>query len=91
MQKTYYVAGYSDNNPATGVLDAPQATALLLDDNSGRGALLLVSLDAVGLGAVGLMKSPVRGGDGNTEFLVYAKRGVPRTVGERETAEAVQA
>ncbi|MBR4185132.1 MAG: TlyA family RNA methyltransferase [Clostridia bacterium] len=52
---------------------------------------VLASLDAVGLGAVGLMKSPVRGGDGNTEFLVYAKRGVPRTVGERETAEAVQA
>ena len=52
---------------------------------------VLASLDAVGLGAVGLKKSPVRGGDGNTEFLVYAKRGVPRTVGERETAEAVQA
>ena len=52
---------------------------------------VLASLDAVGLGVVGLMKSPVRGGDGNTEFLVYAKRGVPRTVGERETAEAVQA
>ena len=52
---------------------------------------VLASLDAVGLGAVGLMKSPVRGGDGNAEFLVYAKRGVPRTVGERETAEAVQA
>ena len=49
MQRTYYVAGYSENNPATGVLDAPQASALWLDDNSGRGALLLVSLDAVGL------------------------------------------
>ena len=49
MQRTYYVAGYSENNPATGVLDAPQASVLWLDDNSGRGALLLVSLDAVGL------------------------------------------
>ncbi|MBQ3707028.1 MAG: TlyA family RNA methyltransferase [Clostridia bacterium] len=52
---------------------------------------VLASLDGAGLGAVGLMKSPVRGGDGNTEFLVYAKRGIPRTVGERETADAVQA
>ncbi len=51
---------------------------------------VLASLDAVGLGAAGLMKSPVRGGDGNTEFLVYAKRGIRRTIGERETAEAVQ-
>ena len=49
MQKTYYVAGYSENNPATGVLDEPQASALWLDDNTGRGALLFVSLDAVGL------------------------------------------
>ena len=49
MQKTYYVAGYGENNPATGVLDAPQASALWLDDNTGRGALLLISLDAVGL------------------------------------------
>jgi 23S rRNA (cytidine1920-2'-O)/16S rRNA (cytidine1409-2'-O)-methyltransferase len=52
---------------------------------------VLASLDAVGLGAAGLMKSPVRGGDGNTEFLVYAKRGVPRAVGEREAAEAAGA
>ena len=52
---------------------------------------VLAALDAVGLGAVDLMKSPVRGGDGNTEFLVYARRGIPRAVGERETAEAVQA
>lgn len=49
MQRTYYLAGYSENNPVTGVLDAPQASALWLDDNTGRGALLLVSLDAVGL------------------------------------------
>lgn len=49
MQKTYYVAGYGENNPATGVLDEPHVHALWLDDNSGRGALLLVSADTVGL------------------------------------------
>ena len=51
---------------------------------------VLAALDAVGLGAQGLMKSPVRGGDGNTEFLVWAVRGIPRSIGERETAAAVQ-
>ena len=48
-EKTYYVAGYSENNPATGCLDAPHVHALWLDDCTGRGALLLVSADAVGL------------------------------------------
>jgi hypothetical protein len=48
-QKKYYVAGYGENNPATGVLDAPCAHALWLDDNSGRGAVLFVSLDIVGM------------------------------------------
>lgn len=49
FQKTYYVAGYSENNPATGVLDEPHVHALWLDDQSGRGAILLVSADAVGI------------------------------------------
>ena len=49
MQKTTYVAGYGENNPATGYLDEPHVHALWLDDNSGRGALLLVSADTVGL------------------------------------------
>lgn len=48
-EKTYYVAGYSENNPATGCLDEPHVHALWLDDCTGRGAILLVSADAVGL------------------------------------------
>ena len=48
-EKTYYVAGYSENNPATGCLDAPHVHALWLDDCTGRGGLLLISADAVGL------------------------------------------
>ena len=48
-EKTYYVAGYSENNPATGCLDAPHVHALWLDDCTGRGAILLVSADTVGL------------------------------------------
>ena len=47
------------------------------------------ALDENGLGAFGVMKSPVRGGDGNTEFLAAAAAGRKRTVGEREIAEAI--
>ncbi|MBQ7543208.1 MAG: hypothetical protein IJT44_13050 [Clostridia bacterium] len=49
LQKTYYVAGYSENNPATGCLDEPYAHAVWLDDQTGRGAILLVTADTVGL------------------------------------------
>lgn len=49
LRKTYYVAGYGINNPAKGLLDIPFAHALWLDDNSGRGAVCFVSLDAVGM------------------------------------------
>jgi len=32
-------------------------------------------LDATGLGVVGVVQSPVRGGDGNVEYLAHARRG----------------
>lgn len=47
--KKYYIAGYGENNPAKGVIDPQYAHAVWLDDNSGRGGILFVSLDAVGL------------------------------------------
>lgn len=50
---------------------------------------VLAALDECGMGAVGLTRSPVKGGDGNTEFLVLAVRGVHRTAAEREIAEVV--
>ncbi|MCR5484927.1 MAG: hypothetical protein K6F09_04980 [Clostridiales bacterium] len=48
-QKKYYIAGYRVNNPAKGVLDPPYACALWLNDNSGRGGMLFVSIDNVGM------------------------------------------
>lgn len=45
----YYIAGYGENNPARGVIDPQYVHAVFLDDNSGRGGVLLVSIDAVGL------------------------------------------
>ncbi len=47
--KKYYIAGYGENNPAKGVIDPQYAHALWLDDNSGKGGHLFVSLDIVGL------------------------------------------
>ena len=49
MKKTYFIAGYRENNPAKGVIDPQYAHALWLDDNSGRGGHLFISLDIVGL------------------------------------------
>ncbi len=47
--KKYYIAGYGENNPARGVIDPQYAHAVFIDDNSGRGGVLLISLDVVGL------------------------------------------
>lgn len=48
FKKKYYIAGYGPYKPATGILDLPFAHALWLDDNTGRGGVVFVSLDAVG-------------------------------------------
>ncbi len=49
LRKKYYIAGYNAYNPAKGLLDIPHAHAIWLDDNSGRGGMLFVSIDAVGM------------------------------------------
>ncbi len=46
---TYYIAGYDSNNPAEGVLDDMFARAVYIDDNTGRGGVVLCSIDAVGM------------------------------------------
>lgn len=46
---TYYIAGYNTNNPATGVLDDMLAKAVYLDDNTGRGGVIICAIDCVGL------------------------------------------
>ncbi len=48
-KKKYYVAGYGENNPAQGVLDPPHTYAIWLDDLSGKGGIVLVSIDNVGM------------------------------------------
>ena len=49
------------------------------------------ALDAVGFGAASVLKSPVTGGDGNTEFLIRATLGGIRTLTERDLEEVVHA
>ena len=46
---TYYIAGYNVNNPAQGVLDDMYAKAVYLDDNTGRGGVVICALDCVGI------------------------------------------
>jgi len=47
--KTYYMAGYSVDNPVSGVLDYQMAKALWLDDNSGSGGIVIAVVDCIGL------------------------------------------
>ncbi len=46
---TFYIAGYNTNNPATGVLDDMYAKAVYLDDNTGRGGVIICAIDSVGI------------------------------------------
>lgn len=46
---TYYIAGYWSNNPAQGVLDDMFARAVYLDDNTGRGGVVMCAIDCVGI------------------------------------------
>ncbi len=45
----YYIAGYGSNNPAQGVLDDIFARAIYMDDNTGRGGVVMCAVDCVGL------------------------------------------
>ena len=45
----YYIAGYNTNNPALDVLDDMNAKAVYLDDNTGRGGVVICAIDSVGI------------------------------------------
>ena len=46
---TYYIAGYNTNNPTTDVLDDMYAKAVFMDDNTGRGGVVICAIDCVGI------------------------------------------
>lgn len=45
----YFIAGYDSNNRAAGVLDDMYARAVYIDDNTGRGGVVMCAVDAVGI------------------------------------------
>lgn len=45
----YFIAGYDSNNPAQSILDDMYARAVYLDDNTGRGGVVMCCVDAVGI------------------------------------------
>ena len=71
--------------------EALSKNGIVKDPKQHRAAVrrIVAALDGAGMGTLGLMKSPVSGGDGNTEFLVLAKVGAARTVGGEEIEEVV--
>ncbi len=48
-EKKYFIAGYESNNPAQYVLDDMFARAVYIDDNTGRGGVVICAVDAVGM------------------------------------------
>ena len=48
---------------------------------------MLASLSENGFGAQGLVASPVKGGDGNREFLIWAKLGALPELGAHTVRE----
>ncbi|MDQ1380589.1 MAG: rRNA (cytidine1920-2-O)/16S rRNA (cytidine1409-2-O)-methyltransferase [Actinomycetota bacterium] len=65
-----------------GIVRDPEVHAAVLRE-------VVAGLDAAGLGVQGVVPSPLRGADGNVEFLVYARRGVA-TISAAELDDAVR-
>jgi 23S rRNA (cytidine1920-2'-O)/16S rRNA (cytidine1409-2'-O)-methyltransferase len=81
LVKPQFEAGRS-RVPRGGVIRDPEVHDAVLRE-------VVDGLDAVGLGVQGLAPSPVRGADGNIEFLALARRG-HATVGDAEVADVVR-
>ena len=45
----YFIAGYDSNHPAKGVMDDIYSRAVYIDDNTGRGGVVMCAVDAVGI------------------------------------------
>ena len=45
----YFIAGYDSNHPAKGVMDDIYSRAVYIDDNTGRGGVVICAVDAVGI------------------------------------------
>ncbi len=81
LVKPQYEAGHARVGPG-GVVRDPDMHALLLRE-------VVAGLGEAGLGVVSVAPSPLRGADGNVEFVVHARRG-PATVTAAALDDAVR-
>ena len=66
----YKRQGKAEADKARGVIRDPEVWRRTLDDAT-------TALSAAGAAIMGVMVSPITGGDGNVEFLVHARAGAP--------------
>ena len=48
-ESDYWMAGYGNDKPCLGYIDTAYARAVYLDDNTGRGGVLLIAVESVGM------------------------------------------
>jgi 23S rRNA (cytidine1920-2'-O)/16S rRNA (cytidine1409-2'-O)-methyltransferase len=91
LVKPQFEAGREEASRGKGVIRDPEVWRRVLGE-------VVAALDAVGTAMMGGMASPLRGADGNVEFLVHARKGAPATtadldavVAEARTAPTAQA
>lgn len=70
LVKPQFEAGRSEVSKGRGVITDPAIHARVRDE-------VAASLRAAGCDIIGWMESPILGGEGNKEFLVHARTGVP--------------
>ena len=70
LVKPQFEAGKAEADKARGVIRDPEVWRHTLDDAT-------TALSAAGAAIMGVMVSPITGGDGNVEFLVHARAGAP--------------
>ena len=68
LVKPQFEAGKAEADKARGVIRDPEVWRRTLDDAT-------TALSAAGAAIMGVMVSPITGGDGNVEFLVHARAG----------------
>ena len=70
LVKPQFEAGKAEVDKVRGVIRDPVVWRRTLDDAT-------TALSAAGAAIMGVMVSPITGGDGNVEFLVHARAGAP--------------
>jgi 23S rRNA (cytidine1920-2'-O)/16S rRNA (cytidine1409-2'-O)-methyltransferase len=81
LVKPQFEAGREEASRGKGVIRDPEVWRRVLGE-------VVAALDAVGTAMMGGMASPLRGADGNVEFLVHARKGAPATTADLDAVVA---